>query len=168
MLHGLIYARSAKGLSDDPGHDFRDEVRSYFGTGTQLQEMYITPLLLGPQDWDDLAEAARWSRANQEVLKDTHWVGGDPALGEVYGWAAWAPGKGILTLRNPSSKPREFIVDVAKVFELPAEAPKAYTARSPWRSDAGRPAIALVAGKPVTIRLEPFEVLTLEAVPESR
>ena len=30
----------------DPGNDFPNEVRSYFGTGTQLQEMYITPSLL--------------------------------------------------------------------------------------------------------------------------
>jgi hypothetical protein len=168
MLHGLIYARSAKGLSDDPGHDFGDEMRSYFGTGTQLQEMYITPSLLAPGDWDVLAEAAKWSRENQAVLRDTHWVGGDPALGEVYGWAAWAPGKGILTLRNPSAKARDFIADTGSLFELPPDAPKSYTARSPWRSDADRPAIALVAGKPVTIRLEPFQVLTLEAVPTGR
>ena len=46
MLHGLIFARYAERLGDDPGHDFPDEVHSYFGTGTQLQEMYITPTLL--------------------------------------------------------------------------------------------------------------------------
>ena len=43
MLHGLIYARYAEHLGADPDHDFPDEVHSYFGTGTQLQEMYITP-----------------------------------------------------------------------------------------------------------------------------
>lgn len=45
MLHGMIYARSryAKNLNTDPDNDFPDEVRDYFGTGTQLQEMYITP-----------------------------------------------------------------------------------------------------------------------------
>ena len=30
-------------MKTDPGDDFGNEVRSYFGTGTQLQEMYITP-----------------------------------------------------------------------------------------------------------------------------
>ena len=101
------------------------------------------------------------------MSRDTHWVGGDPALGEVYGWAAWAPGKGILTLRNPSSKPREFTADVAKIFELPADAPRAYTARSPWRSEAEKQAVHLVAGQPHVIHLEPFQVLTLEAAPSS-
>jgi hypothetical protein len=44
MLHGMIFARYAERLGSDPGHDFPDEVHSYFGTGTQLQEMYITPV----------------------------------------------------------------------------------------------------------------------------
>ena len=44
-------------LDTDPGGDFADEVRDYFGTGTQLQEMYVTPALLTETDWDVLAEA---------------------------------------------------------------------------------------------------------------
>ncbi|MEI9903460.1 MAG: hypothetical protein WDN06_05375 [Asticcacaulis sp.] len=94
MLHGLIYAQHAPGLADDPGHDFPAEVHSYFGSGTALQEMYITPSLLSAGDWDTLAQAANWSRANADVLKDTHWIGGDPGRLDVYGWAAWAPRKG--------------------------------------------------------------------------
>ena len=46
MLHGIIYAQRAKNLNTDPDGDFTDEVHDYFGTGTQLQEMYITPSLL--------------------------------------------------------------------------------------------------------------------------
>jgi hypothetical protein len=52
----------AEPLGDDPGHDFADEVHSYFGTRTQLQEMYVTPALLSEQDWDVLAQSAKWSR----------------------------------------------------------------------------------------------------------
>ena len=46
MLHGMIYGQYAQHLNTDPGSDFTNEVRDYFGTGTQLQEMYITPSLL--------------------------------------------------------------------------------------------------------------------------
>ncbi|HXY68151.1 MAG TPA: hypothetical protein VEH62_01795, partial [Gemmatimonadales bacterium] len=46
MLHGVIYAQHAHNLSTDPHDDFGDDVRAYFGTGTQLQEMYVTPSLL--------------------------------------------------------------------------------------------------------------------------
>jgi hypothetical protein len=165
MLHGMIYARSHKNLDKDPGNDFRNEIRSYFGTGTQLQEMYITPSLLSEKNWDDLAEAAKWSRANAEVLKDTHWMGGDPAWLEVYGWAAWTPKKGILVLRNPSDREQVMKVRLADAFELPPDAPKVYSARSPWKEDAGRPAIVLHAQEAHEFDLGPFQVLTLDILP---
>ena len=91
MLHGLIYARQAEHLGSDPEDDFTNEVHSYFGSGTQLQELYISHALLSKKNWDTIAEAANWSRSNAEVLRDTHWVGGDPGKLEVYGWAAWSP-----------------------------------------------------------------------------
>ncbi len=62
MLHGIIYAKHAKNLDSDSQGDFQNEVRDYFGNGTQLQEMYITPALLSSANWDTLAEAAKWSR----------------------------------------------------------------------------------------------------------
>jgi hypothetical protein len=164
MLHGVIYAKKAQRLDKDPGDDFTAEVRSYFGSGTQLQEMYITPSLLTGANWDVLAEAAKWSRQNQDVLADTHWVGGDPGKLEVYGWASWTPARAILVLRNPSDKPATFSVDVQQVFEIPAGQPQVYRARSPWKEHQARPAIELQAGKPHTFALTPFEVLTLDAV----
>jgi len=165
MLHGLIYARSAKNLDTDPGDDFASEVHDYFGTGTQLQEMYITPSLLTPKNWDVLAEAAKWSRANASTLVDTHWIGGDPAALQVYGWAAWSPAKGILTLRNPSDKSQSFSMDVADAFELPAGAPQRYRMHSPF--DSAVAPIELRAGAAHTFELKPFEVLTLESDPVS-
>lgn len=165
MLHGLIYAQHAQNLGTDPSDDFTAEVRSYFGTGTQLQEMYITPALLSAHNWDVLAEAAKWSRANQATLKDTHWVGGDPAKREVYGWAAWSAAKGILTLRNPSDQPATISIDVAKAFELPVGAPTKFSAHSPWTDQRESPAVDLQGGTAHEFQLKAFEVLTLEALP---
>jgi hypothetical protein len=166
MLHGIVFAQKAPHLSTDPGGDFANEVHSYFGTGTQLQEMYVTPSLLSATDWDVLAEAAKWSRANAATLADTHWVGGDPRWLEVYGWAAWSRQKAILTLRNPSDKPQDFAVDIAHEFELPVGAAQKYKAHSPWAADAAEPEIELEAGKPHAFQLAPFEVITLDAEPE--
>lgn len=166
MLHGLILAQHHRNLDKDPGNDFRNEVRSYFGTGTQLQEMYITPSLLSASNWDDVAEAAKWSRANADVLKDTHWVGGDPAWLEVYGWASWAPRKGILVLRNPSDKPQTIRLKLSSVFELPADAAHRFEAHSPWKDDAGKPAVTMDADEAHAFELAPFEVLTLEMAPK--
>jgi hypothetical protein len=165
MLHGMIYAKHARHLDTDPNNDFPDEVHDYFGTGTQLQEMYITPSLLSAEDWDTLAEAAKWSRENADVLVDTHWVGGDPAMLEVYGWASWSPRKGILTLRNPSDKGQDFSVDLQRVFEMPVGAAQRYTAHSPWQKDKQQPAMQLRAGQPTKVHLEPFQVINLDVVP---
>lgn len=165
MLHGMIYAKYAKNLTDDPQHDFPDEIRSYFGTGTQLQEMYVTHALLSHLDWDILAETARWSRRNADILSDTHWIGGDPSRLEVYGWAAWSPRRGIVTLRNPDKSPQKFALDPQAAFELPPGASREFRARSPW---AGVPSheVVLRAGRTLSLTLQPFEVLTLEAIPK--
>ncbi len=165
MLHGIIYAQHAPGLDSDPGNDFAQEVHSYFGSGTGLQELYITPALLTPQNWDTLAAAAKWSRDNADVLKDTHWIGGDPGRLQVYGWGAWAPHKAFVTLRNPDSRPQTFVLDVATALELPAGAARAYKVNDLWNIDpAGTPREVSV-DQPPHIRLKPFEVITLELVP---
>src|SRR6202044_3490772 len=134
MLHGVIYATYNKNLNTDPGNDFRSEVRSYFGTGTQLQEMYITPSLLTQQNWDDLAEAAKWSRANAEVLKDTHWIGGGPGRLAVFGWGSWSPQKAIVTFRNPDNKPRLAEVDLQRQLELPQDAARQFHVHDVWNT----------------------------------
>jgi hypothetical protein len=165
MLHGLIFAKHADKLDSDPGGDFASEICDYFGSGTQLQEMYISPALLKPADWDNLAEAAKWSAANAGVLVDTHWIGGDPAALEVYGWASWSPAKGILVLRNPSDQPQTIDIDVARAFELPKGAAERYSARIPFKDSASIPAITLAAGQPHRFNLAPFEVFIMEATP---
>ena len=166
MEHGLIYAAHAPGLDSDPNNDFPAEIHSYFGSGTALQEMYITPSLLSPANWDTLAEAANWSRANADVLKDTHWIGGDPGRLDVYGWAAWSPRKAIITLRNPSDRAQDYVVDIRHALELPDNATTVYAAHNPWHGVKSAK-LTLSAGKPYIIHLKPFEVVTFDLTPVS-
>ncbi len=164
MLHGLIYAKQAHSLMTDPANDFSSEVRDYFGTGTQLQEMYVTPSLLSQANWDAIAECAKWSRTNAATLVDTHWVGGDPQRLQPYGWASWSPRKGILTLRNPNNVAQNIVIDIERAFELPLSAPREYSAKSPWTQDRGKAPIRFRAGDEHKLHLEPYEVVTLEMV----
>lgn len=164
MLHGIIYAQMNKRLNTDPGHDFANEVRSYFATGTQLQEMYITPSLLSEDDWDVLADAAKWSRANADVLRDTHWIGGDPGRLDVYGWAAWSPVRSIITLRNPDAHAQTAVIDLQRQLELPKDAARQFRVRDVWKNGSELPQ-HLDADHVSTITLAPFEVLTLELTP---
>ena len=141
------------------------EIRSFFGTGVNLQELYISPDLMTPRTWDVLAEAARWSRGNTDVLSDTHHVGGDPLAGEAYGWASWTPAKAILSLRNPSDQPATLALDVAQAWQLPAGAATKYTLKSPWADDAAQPSVEVRSGETHVFHFRPYEVLVLEAAP---
>jgi hypothetical protein len=128
--------------------------------------MYVTPRLLKPAHWDVLAESAKWSRRNAATLADTHWVGGDPALLQPYGWAAWGSRGGIITMRNPSDKAQAMAVDVAEALELPAGTPRAWTARNPFATPKQRMIpTRFIATQPQRVDLQPFEVLTLEFTP---
>ena len=165
MLHGIIYARQANHLGTDPGKDFANEVHSYFGCGTQLQELYITHALLSKENWDTLAEAAQWASQNKDVMIDTHWIGGDPGKLQIYGWAAWSPQKGIITLRNPSNQKQSYLLDAARALELPSSAPRRFEARSPWMKERDSKPLHLIAGEIHTLTLAPFEVMNLEILP---
>jgi hypothetical protein len=164
MLHGIIYARHAHGLSTDPGADLPDEVWSYFASGTGLQELYVSPDLLTPQNWDLIARAARWARQRAPVLRDSHWQGGDPAHNQVYGWAAWSPERSVIALRNPSWQPQSYTLDLAAVLELPTGAARRFSANTVY----GRVApSALDSNRAVHFRLAPHEVLVWDLTPRS-
>ena len=138
-------------------------MRSYFASGTGLQEMYISPDLLTEHNWDDLADAAKWARANAVTLRDNHWIGGDPARLQVYGWAAWSPGRAIITLRNPSDRPQDFGLDIGTALELPPQASRSWSA-TPVYEKTSVPR-ALTAGGLATVHLAPFQVLVWELAP---
>jgi len=166
MTQGVAYSRS--GLAGDPTFNsagFKDDVQAFFGSGTGLQELYIQPGKLAAEDWAVLAEAAKWSRANTDVLVDTHWIGGDPSKLQVYGYASWSPRKGIVMLRNPDDQPHEFALEVGTAFELPPGAPSSYRLMSPWKENPARDPVTAAAGKPLRLTLKPFEVAVFDAVP---
>jgi hypothetical protein len=175
MIHGIfinalpLFGNPYDPATPRPTYDPTDviaEIRSFFGTGTNLQELYIEPKLMTPQTWDVLAEAAQWSRANAEVLVDTHWVGGDPAKGQVYGWASWTPRKGILVLRNPEDRIAQITLDLGRALELPRPEKRNFLLQSPWKEEKHQKPLRLSAGRAHTFTLKPFEVIFLEAIPE--
>lgn len=155
----------AADLNNDP-KDLLDDLHMAAASGTQLQEFFVTSRLMPAGVWDAVAEAMRWVRRNGDVLVDSHGIGGDPAKGEVYGFASWSPRLGLLTLRNPGPQPATLSVDIRSAFELPAGAPPRYAVRSAWNPSPPAPVSTLEAGKLHEFRLAPFEVMTLEATPQ--
>ncbi|HEU5071144.1 MAG TPA: hypothetical protein VFV96_12130 [Verrucomicrobiae bacterium] len=166
MAHGIVFGRHFQGERvAKAGPHLKHEARSYFAIGASLQELYLTPALMTPEAWDDVADAAKWARTNAAVLVDSHWVGGDPLQLQVYGYASWNPQKGTLMLRNPDDRPQSFTLDAQTIFELPAGAARRYAMQSPY-ADQRVPTLSLTAGQPQRITLEPFEVLVFDARPD--
>lgn len=123
---GLVVRLGVDAETSPDLDDLRDEMWMGFASGTQLAELYVTPQRLSSPAWDTLAECIRWARDLQPVLVDTHWIGGDPEKGEVYGYAAWQNRRAVLILRNPADQPREFVFTLRDVWELPPTETAAY------------------------------------------
>lgn len=167
MYHGICIAdNGVPGKLDMDDQSISDEIWSFFGTGTSLQEMYINPNKLNSKSWDELAKASSWASRHSDVLADVHWVGGDPAKEEVYGFAAWGRNKAVLTLRNPSEKTQSFKVDVDKIFELPSAYKSAYSFYDAKISEAGDSKKPVKTGKLFNVLLAPFEVKVFNAYPQ--
>ncbi len=165
MLHGpCIGDRANPGKMSRDEQSVSDEIWTFFGSGTNLQELYISPDLLTPSMWDELAHAAKWSRAHTDVLVDSHWIGGDPGQGVVYGWAAWQPRKGIVTLRNPSAEAQTFALELRGALGLPGQDTGHFRLVSP-RSQQRIAELQAAADKALRLEMQPFEVLVFEAIP---
>jgi hypothetical protein len=174
MLHG-VFINQAPFAGNPYGNepvqpalelkDIRDEVRTFAASGTALQELYVNPELMTPATWDCLAEAARWARANAAVLADTHWIGGDPAALQPYGWAAWIPAKGIVTVRNPDDQPQRVEWSLAELLELPAGAPAAFRFCTPDGKPFAGCGTPLGCDARLALELAPFAVVTIEVLP---
>jgi hypothetical protein len=165
MHHGIVHGRAFQGEKvGKAGPDLKNEARSYFANGAMLQELYLTPSMMTAASWDAVAEAAKWAHARADVLRDAHWVGGDPLKLEPYGYAAWAPRQGTLMVRNPSETPKEISLEAGEVFDLPAGVPGVFDLSTPY-ADQRLKTLTLSRGEAVKVTLQPFEVLVFDAIP---
>ena len=126
MYHGLLVgARATPAPMPKPAENidsYRHEVLMSVACGSGLGELYVTPSLMTPAAWDILAEGVQWNRAHRDILRDAHWVGGNPVK-EVYGSAAWHPQQGgTIVLRNLTGQAQTCMIKLAAAFELPAGA----------------------------------------------
>ena len=144
--------------------DISDDIWSFFASGVSLQELYINPHYLNSANWDCLAKASNWARENEPIMADIHWIGGNPAQGEVYGYAAWSNGKAVLSLRNPSKVEKTFEVNVSDVFELPVNVSKEYIFYDVKSFKAAGEKKVSAKGRSFKITLQPFEVKVFNAL----
>jgi hypothetical protein len=165
MTVGIAYANlglPAECINDSIA-DFKDMVWSCLGAGSALQELYISPDRMKPEFWPVLAEAAKWVKSNEDVLYDTHWIGGSPLNMEVYGFASWTPRKGIITLRNPDDKPKDFEFILNDILEIPDGYSGSFLLRNVRDNDYSM--LKLDSRESNRLALKPFETIILEVMP---
>jgi hypothetical protein len=87
-------------------------------------------------------------------------VVGNPAEGEVYGFASWNSSDATLMLRNPSSRSANFSFCLSDLLELPSQYEGTYRLTN---IRTGSPEGAVKSKKEETIHLAPFEVKVIHA-----
>ena len=168
MLCGMVYSRLGLGRTsvDKTDKSFADQAYSFFATGTQLQELYMSQAVMTKKKWDILAAAIKWSHANTETLRDTHWVGGDPYKYQVYGHASFdyrgtqkdQPYKAIVSLRNPSEKTVDFELPLTDITEWDMQKVKTWKISRKVYSQAQ----TTIDKNSLKFKIEPFSVELLE------
>ena len=168
MIVGMVYSQYGLGRTsvDKTAKSFADQAYSFFASGTQMQELYMSTKVMNKRKWNILADAVKWAHANAETLRDAHWIGGDPYKFEVYGQASFdyrgvqkdQPHKAIVSVRNPSEKVVEYELPLSEITEW--EADKVVAWEITRRVHGQAPAEA--AGDRLRITLAPFSVEVLE------
>lgn len=175
MTHGTIITKNGppKVMSKSPANCIK-EMRTAFGCGSALQELYVDSDLMMQDNgrlWKELADCIRWIRRNQDVLPDIHWVGGKPwdgADGSVYGWAAWNSKKCTLTLRNSSDSKKSLNGTLREILDIPPGYKGAVVLSGSFADQRKLDILgkALDVDKNLEIELEPFEVIVMEGINE--
>jgi hypothetical protein len=168
MTVGIAYANHGLPAQyvNDSIADFKDMVWSFFGAGSALQELYISHDRMKTEFWPVLAEAAKWVKSNEDVLYDTHWIGGSPINMELYGFASWTPRKGIITLRNPDDKPKDFEFILDNILEIPDKYKGIFILKSVRSDDPDKSVLKIASDAMGRFLLKPYETKILEVIPE--
>ena len=157
MTHGFILSKYGGGVAN-MSRNYKDvlrEMRCAFACGSELVEIYADFALMnsikGGALWGDLAECIRWQKAQEDVLPDVHWVGGNPWDGSranVYGWASWNGRKATLALRNPAASAQTFTTTLREALEIPEYIHTTITLSDAFTQSALR---GLTTGTPIDI-----------------
>jgi len=145
MTHGFMLSKYGGGVANMSRNynDIVREMRCAFACGSGMVEVYADFSLMnsinGGKLWGDLAECIQWQKAQEDVLPDVHWVGGNPWDGSkanVYGWAAWNGERATLALRNPAASAQTFTTTLREALDIPAYIHTSITLSDAFRQNA--------------------------------
>lgn len=161
MTIGLIDGKLNRlGGENEPLDRWANNVLVNMGRGSMLKELYLTPALLSPQQWDVLASALKWQQQFVGPMATGRMLPLDPRQDRIYGWVHANRNGGFICLRNPGIVSRTITVDLP---ELQGDSIPAYRVY-PWRESVP---VTATPGRPsLTTAVEPFGVTVIELGPQ--
>lgn len=112
--HEPIYGNTAKLKYTD--EEFEKYLYMHATRGMAFWELYYSYNLMSPAKWKANGDVLKWVRANYHILKHAQLIGETPVKNRVYGYSAWTDEEGILSLRNPTSKPASFKITLDELI----------------------------------------------------
>ncbi len=97
---------------------FRKYLYMNVSRGTGFIELYIIPNRLKAYDWDVLSEGLHWAYDVFPVFSRARMHGGNPKVGDVYGYTGWSKDQGYVSIHNPAETEKEYTFSLDREFGL--------------------------------------------------
>lgn len=161
-LHSIFNHEPKKTRSHETKDTFRRYLYMNMSRGTGFVELYIKPFALKDYDWDVLAEGLHWAHQMFPTFKRSRMHGGNPSAHEVYGYTAWHPEQGYISIHNPSLESKSYTIKLNRKFGLHPDSQNTSFLLSSPITDCTRGLNASYAyGDTLRINLEPKEIRIL-------
>ena len=164
-LNSLFNHEPKKTTTGEDPDLFRRYLLMSLSRGTGFVELYLKTFELSESDWDVLAEGLRWVHRMFPAFKRGRMIGGNPQMGEIYGYTGWTTDFGYLSLHNPSDETREFQIVLDRALGLPksvASDGTSFLVTTPLKADADALPGRAAAGQACTVTLPPRAIRILE------
>jgi hypothetical protein len=114
------FAHSRRNPVSDSDASWYNNLAMWLGRGNHYLQIYAAPYDIHTDRAWALREALRWFRANEDLLwkSATRMVGGNPGLGEVYGYLHSDDQRQLLVVRNPLPHPQALTSLLADDIDL--------------------------------------------------
>jgi hypothetical protein len=102
MTHGIVDGRHTPyDVRQEPDEFWASYVMNYFGRGTLMRELYLTPEHLTPRRAELLARGINWARTLDDCMVDAQIAGGDARRGKLVIYTGAHGTRRYISARNP-------------------------------------------------------------------
>lgn len=163
MTVGVIKGKLHQLGEEEALEKFANNALLVFGRGTAKWELYLSPEMLTSDEWDVLAQGAKWAIDRFDILKHSVMIGGDPGLGEAYGHAHFKDDRGIIILRNPTIEEQSMEITLNEILGISGDAKSLVVERVYPQRWISR--VLASSGSAIRVDLQGYETAIYEIFP---